>query len=86
MKSFPIRLQKDGAIVVPHDIREQFNLQEGDLLNLMEIEGIILLTLQQSKVPQLADQIATLREESKMSLYELLQDLNEQRKEISQKR
>lgn len=86
MKSFPIRLQKNGTIVVPQDIQEKFNLQEGDLLNLIEIEGMILLTLQPSKVAQLADQIVTIREKSKISLDELLQGLDEQRKEISQKR
>ncbi|MDB9391156.1 AbrB/MazE/SpoVT family DNA-binding domain-containing protein [Microcystis aeruginosa] len=64
MKSFAIRLEKNGIINVPQTIQDKLNICEGDLLNLIEIEGIILLTLQQPKVPQLSDQITTIREEA----------------------
>lgn len=67
MKSFAIRLEKNGTITVPQAIQDKLNLCEGDLLNLIEIEDLILLTLQQPKVPQLSDQITTIREdESKL--------------------
>ncbi|MFM7438884.1 MAG: AbrB/MazE/SpoVT family DNA-binding domain-containing protein [Snowella sp.] len=49
MKSFAIRLEKNGTITVPQAIQDKLNLCEGDLFNLIEIEDLILLTLQQLK-------------------------------------
>ena len=86
MKSFAIRLEKNGIINVPQTIQDKLNICEGDLLNLIEIEGIILLTLQQPKVPQLSDQITTIREEANVTLNDLLQGLDEERQKIYQEK
>ena len=86
MKSFAIRLEKNGTINVPQDIQDKLNICEGDLLNLIEIEGIILLNLQQPKVPQLSDQITTIREEANVTLNDLLQGLDEERQKIYQEK
>lgn len=86
MNSFAIRLEKNGTINVPQAIQDKLNICEGDLLNLIEIEGIILLTLQQPKVPQLSDQITTIREEANVTLNDLLQGLDEERQKIYQEK
>ncbi|WP_107667632.1 AbrB family transcriptional regulator [Cyanothece sp. BG0011] len=82
MKSFPIRLQQDGTIAVPKLIQDKLNLHEGDWLNLLEIEDVIILTSKQPKVPQLTEQITAIREEEKISLEELLEGLENERKII----
>jgi len=86
MKSFAIHLEKNGTINVPQAIQDKLNICEGDLLNLIEIEGIILLTLQQPNVPQLSDQITTIREEANVTLNDLLQELDEERQKIYQEK
>ena len=45
MKSFPIRLQQDGTITVPKLIQDKLNLHEGDYLNFLEIEELIIAVL-----------------------------------------
>lgn len=82
MKSFPIRLQQDGTIAVPKLIQDKLNLHEGDWLNLLEIEDVIILTSQQPEVPGLTEQITAIRKEEKVSLEELLEGLENERKII----
>ncbi len=82
MKSFPIRLQQDGTIMVPKVIQDKLNLHEGDYLSFLEIEDVIILTSKQPKVPQLTEQITAIREEEKVSLEELLEGLENERKMI----
>ena len=82
MKSFPIRLQQDGTITVPKVIQDKLNLHEGDYLNLLEIEELIILTSKQTKVPLLNEQITAIREQEKVSLEELLEGLEDERKII----
>jgi bifunctional DNA-binding transcriptional regulator/antitoxin component of YhaV-PrlF toxin-antitoxin module len=84
MKTFPIRLQKEGKIIVPQSIQEQLNLREGDWLTFVQIDDLILLTLKQPQVPQLADQISTLREQEEISINELIEGLELERKTIWQ--
>ncbi|MEA5534065.1 AbrB/MazE/SpoVT family DNA-binding domain-containing protein [Crocosphaera sp. XPORK-15E] len=86
MKSFAIRLEKNGTITVPQAIQDKLNLCEGDLLNLIEIEDLILLTLKQPKVPQLSDQITKIREKANVTLNDLLQGLDDERQTIYQEK
>ncbi|MDJ0730415.1 MAG: AbrB/MazE/SpoVT family DNA-binding domain-containing protein [Crocosphaera sp.] len=79
MKSFSIRLQQDGTIMVPKVIEDKLNLHEGDYLNFLEIDDVIILTSQQPKVPQLTEQITTIREQENVSLEELLEGLENER-------
>ncbi|EAZ92279.1 AbrB/MazE/SpoVT family DNA-binding domain-containing protein [Crocosphaera chwakensis] len=82
MKSFPVRLDQDGTIIVPKVIQDALNLHKGDYLNFLEIEGLIILTSKNPKVPQLIEKITTIREEEDVSLEELLEGLEHERKII----
>ena len=51
-------------------------------MNFLEIGELIILTSKQPKVPQLNEQITAIREQEKVSLEELLEGLENERKII----
>ncbi len=80
--AFPVRFQKEGQITVPQVVQDRLNLAEGDMLALVQIDDLILLTLKQPQVPQLADQITAIREEVGLTLTDLLEGIEAERKAI----
>ncbi|WP_290883033.1 AbrB/MazE/SpoVT family DNA-binding domain-containing protein [Fischerella sp.] len=86
MRAFPIRLQKEGQIIIPQAVQDYLSLTEGDTLILLQIGDLVLLTPKQPQVPQLADKIATLMENVGLDLSDLLEGLEIEREAIWQER
>ncbi|MDF5724212.1 MAG: AbrB/MazE/SpoVT family DNA-binding domain-containing protein [Rhizonema sp. PD37] len=80
--AFPVRFQKKGQITVPQVMQDRLNLTEGDMLALVQIDDLVLLTLKQPQVPQLADKITEIREEEGLTLTDLLDGIETQREAI----
>ena len=53
-----IRLSRRGVLTLPKPIREKYHLKEGDVLTLIDLDGVLLLSPRQSRIDALADRIA----------------------------
>ncbi|MFM7405350.1 MAG: hypothetical protein ACKO3K_01435 [Cuspidothrix sp.] len=82
IKAFPIRVENEGKITIPEDLKVHFSLVTGDTLTLLQIGNVFLLTPKQPQVPQIADKIAEMMEDAGLELNDLLQDLVVQRTAI----
>ena len=84
MKAFPIRLQENGQITVPQPVQDNLNLTDGDMLTLLQVGNLVLLTPKQPQVPQLADKITAIMEAEGITLTDLLDGIETERKAIWQ--
>jgi bifunctional DNA-binding transcriptional regulator/antitoxin component of YhaV-PrlF toxin-antitoxin module len=74
-----IQVQKRGTLTLPVNLREKYGIKRGDTFNVVDLNGIFVLTPIVPMVPQLAGEIERLRQETGMSIEELLSGLREQR-------
>jgi AbrB family looped-hinge helix DNA binding protein len=74
-----VQVCKRGAITLPAELREEYNIQEGDTFRLVDLDGVFVLTRMVSLAPELAREIERLRLEAGLSTDELLEGLQEQR-------
>jgi AbrB family looped-hinge helix DNA binding protein len=79
MKEQTIRVGKRGAVTLPSRLREKYGIQEGDILHLLDLEGVLVLTPMVPIVPELARQIEQMRLDEGLSASELLEGLRGQR-------
>jgi len=81
MSSTTVRLRRKGIITLPIELRNRYNLAEGDLLTLEDLGGgIFLLIPRISHVTRLGDQVATILKEEGIGAEEILTALEENRK------
>ena len=85
IKSFSIPIENEGKITIPEDLKTKLSLVTGDMLTLLQIGDVVLLTLKQPQVPQLADQITNMMQDANLELSDLLQGLVVEREAIWQK-
>ena len=74
-----IQIRKRGVLTLPSELREKYTIQEGDTYRLVDMDGIFVLTPMVPMVPELAREIERIRQESGLSLEELLDGLKEER-------
>jgi bifunctional DNA-binding transcriptional regulator/antitoxin component of YhaV-PrlF toxin-antitoxin module len=84
--AFTIRVRERGQITLPQSVRTSLAVDTGDTLNLVQIDDLLLLSPRQVTIPRLSQEFTALMEEEGVSLAELLQDLEEERKPIWQER
>ena len=77
-----IRLRERGQVTIPRSVREDLELNEGDILNLFQVGEIIILSTRAPQVPRLADRIVDMMEVESVSLADLLSGLKEEREAI----
>ncbi|MFB6247407.1 MAG: AbrB/MazE/SpoVT family DNA-binding domain-containing protein [Salinibacter sp.] len=73
-------------LTLPKSLREKYDLEEGDALHLVDAGGTFVLTPMQPMVPSLSAQIEELREETGLSVEELLDRLREERAALVRER
>lgn len=84
--AFAVRVRERGQITLPQAVRTRLAVDTGDTLNLVQIDDILLLTPKQTMIPRLSQEFTVLMQEEGVSLAELLQGLEEERKLIWQER
>lgn len=84
--AFSVRVRERGQITLPQSLRTSLAVDTGDTLNLVQIDDIVILSPRQTMIPKLSQEFTALMEEQGVSLAELLQDLEEERKLIWQER
>jgi AbrB family looped-hinge helix DNA binding protein len=79
MKDPAVQVRKRGVITLPAELREAYDIQEGDTFRLIDLDGVFVLTRMVSLVPELAQEIERLRMDAGLTTEELLDGLREQR-------
>jgi bifunctional DNA-binding transcriptional regulator/antitoxin component of YhaV-PrlF toxin-antitoxin module len=80
-----IQIRKKGSLTLPVELRNKYNLDEGDVFTLIDLgDGSFILIPRVSQVNRLGDRVSeTLREED-ISLDDLLISLDEERERYYQ--
>ena len=77
--STTIQVRQRGTLTLPADLRAKYKIKTGDIFNLVDLDGVFVLTLMTPMVPEVAREIERLRVEAGFSVEEMLQELREQR-------
>ncbi len=86
LQTYPVRLRERGQITIPQSLRERLDLYEGEPLWLVELNGMIFLARKELQVPRLADKLATMMDEAGLTLADLLEGLQSERRAIWEER
>jgi bifunctional DNA-binding transcriptional regulator/antitoxin component of YhaV-PrlF toxin-antitoxin module len=81
-----IQVRQRGTLTLPADLREKYGIQAGDILRLVDLDGVFVLTPMTPMVPELAREIERLRTEAGLSTEELLMALREERARYTQEK
>jgi bifunctional DNA-binding transcriptional regulator/antitoxin component of YhaV-PrlF toxin-antitoxin module len=76
-----IHVRQRGTLTLPLELRQKYDIKSGDTFQLIDVDGIFVLTPMVPMVPELTREIALLREEAGVSMDDLLQSLREMRSE-----
>ncbi len=79
METTTVQVRQRGSLTLPVSIREKYGIKTGDSFQLVDLDGIFVLTPMTPMVPELAREIDKIRQEAGLSMEELLQGLREQR-------
>lgn len=72
-------MRERGALTLPAELCRQYNIQTGDALQLMDVDGVFVLTTVAAIVPELASEIEQARVEAGVSADAILKALREER-------
>jgi bifunctional DNA-binding transcriptional regulator/antitoxin component of YhaV-PrlF toxin-antitoxin module len=76
-----VQMRGKGTITFPAKLRSKYKLQDGEVFTIIDLgEGTFLLKPMVSQVNKLSNQIAKRLKEENVSLDDLLQALDEERK------
>ena len=76
-----VQMRSKGTITFPAKLRSKYKLQDGEVFTIIDLgEGTFLLKPMVSQVDKLSNQIAKRLKEENVSLDDLLQALDEERK------
>jgi len=79
-----IQVRQRGVLTLPAELRAKYGIQAGDILRLLDLDGVFVLTPMTPMVPELAREIERRRGEASLSVEELLSALREQRERYYQ--
>lgn len=80
-----VQMRSKGTITLPASLRKKYKLEDGELFTIIDLgEGSILIKPMVSQVNKLGDKIAKQLKEDNVSLDDLLQALDEERKRYYQ--
>jgi AbrB family looped-hinge helix DNA binding protein len=74
-----VQIGKRGVVTLPKALREQYALQPGDELTLLDLDGVFVLSRQRSQIDALAERITQTLTARGESLQSMLQALREER-------
>jgi len=86
MMDFVVRVGKRGTIIIPAELRRKYNIKNGNIFRLVDLDGIFALVPMVPMVPELAREIERIRLEVGLNTKELLQGLREQRERYNREK
>jgi AbrB family looped-hinge helix DNA binding protein len=75
-----VRVQERGQFTIPAEIRRQMGIEEGDVFSLIQLGDTLVATRKKLVAPEVAAAIEALMEEEGVTLGDLLDGLEKQRK------
>lgn len=76
--TFQVQVVRRGMITIPKELRDRNNIEEGNLLTLMDFgDGVLIMSLQRSRVDEIANTLARDLQDSGESLESLLATLRD---------
>jgi AbrB family looped-hinge helix DNA binding protein len=85
--TFQVQVVRRGIITLPEELREHNNIEEGDTLTLIDLgNGVVVMSLQRSRVDEIANKLAKEWQDSGESLESMLSTLREVRAEYDTKK
>ena len=82
--SSTVQVRNRGVQTLPANIREKYGIKAGDTFQLLDLDGLFVLTPMVPLVPELAREIERARLEAGLSTEDLLGALREQRERYHQ--
>jgi len=88
MKStYQVQVARRGVITFPKELRDQNNIADGEILNLIELsDNVFVISRRRSRVDEVANQLAQEWGDSGDSLESMLTTLREVRAEYHEKK
>ena len=78
-----IQIRKKGTLTLPSGFRKKYGIEEGEIYSYIDLgEGALLLTRKVSQVDILSRRIARNLKEDNVTLEDLLETLDEERRKI----
>jgi len=78
--TYQIQVGRRGVITFPKEIRDQENIADGEMLNLIKLSGnVFIISRRSSRIDQVANQLAKEWESSGETLESMLSTLREVR-------
>ena len=74
-----VQVRQRGTLTLPAELRNKYNIKPGDTFQVVDLDGILILTPMAPVVPELAREIERARLEAGLTVEELLAGLREQR-------
>lgn len=74
-----IQVRQRGTVTLPVELREKYAIREGDIFQVIDLDGIFVLMPMVPVVPELAREIERMRLEAGLTADELIRSLREQR-------
>lgn len=83
--SYKVQVGRRGVITFPKELRDQNNIKDGEILNLIELSNnVIVISRRRSRVDDVANRLAQEWRDSGESLESLLTTLREVRAEYAE--
>mgnify|MGYP001045608723 CR=1 FL=1 len=84
--TYAVRMRERGQMTVPHQVREDLDVDSGDVVWLVRVGDGYLLTPRDLRVTGLADRFADLMDREGVTLADLLTGLADERRAIEAER
>jgi bifunctional DNA-binding transcriptional regulator/antitoxin component of YhaV-PrlF toxin-antitoxin module len=81
-----IQVRERGVVTLPAELREKYNIENGNIFRLVDLDGIFVFVPMVPMVPELANEIERIRLEAGLSVDELLGDLRKQRERYNKEK
>lgn len=81
-----VQVRDRGVVTLPKSIRERYGLGTGDVLDVLDLDGVFVLSPRTSVVPELAAEIDRLRVEAGVTTEDLVAGLRAERERYARER
>ena len=83
--TYQVQVGRRGVITFPKDLRDQKNIQDGEILNLIELsDDVFVISRRRSRIDEVADKLAQEWQNKGETLESMLNTLREVRAEYDE--
>ena len=78
-----VQVRERGVLTLPAELREKYDIENGKVFRLIDLDGIFVLVPMVPIVPELAREIEEIRLEAGLSMDQLLEELRQRRIDVA---